>query len=200
MLLVLILVPVPAVAQRWLMGWVQVGHTLHIGRNTPLRSQPTPRFPMSDIATLTAQLQELQKAFAESVTTITTAIAQLEKEQIQQKKEEELESFHEYLVTVVSETVGDSTFAKLAVGRLNQIRRNPQLSYHHLVTIYREIDENDVTKRVAMLTLSKIYRYKFSRIKDAKLRSEIKYATKCPHCGVMAQRMVDRLKQDGVMV
>jgi hypothetical protein len=155
---------------------------------------------MSDIATLTAQLQELQKAFAESVTTITTAIAQLEKDQIKQKKEEELESFHEYLVNVVSETVGDSTFAKLAVGRLNQIRRNPSMSYHHLVTIYREIDENDVTKRQAMLTLSKIYRYKFSRIKDAKLRSEIKYATKCPHCGTMAQRLVDRLKQDGVMV
>lgn len=155
---------------------------------------------MSDIATLTAQLQELQKSFADSVTTITTAIAQLEKEQIKQKKEEELESFHEYLVTVVSDAVGDTAFAKLAVGRLNQIRRNPSMSYHHLVTIYREIDENDVTKRVAMLTLSKIYRYKFSRIKDGKLRSEIKYATKCPHCGMMAQRLVDRLKQDGVMI
>lgn len=155
---------------------------------------------MSDIATLTAQLQELQKTFVESVSTITSAIKELEKEQVKKKEEEELVSFHEYLVEVVSETVGDSAFAKLAVSRLNQIRRNPQLSYHHLVTIYREIDENDVTKRQAMLTLSKIYRYKFSRIKDAKLRSEIKYATKCPHCGIMAARLVDRMKQDGVMV
>ena len=155
---------------------------------------------MSDIATLTTQIQELQKAFLESVATLNTAIAQLEKEQIEQKKEEELVSFHEYLVEVVTDAVGDSVFAKLAVGRLNQIRRNPQMSYHNLVTIYREIDENDVTKRQAMLTLSKVYRYKFSRIKDAKLRSEIKYATKCPHCGMMAQRLVDRMKQDGVMV
>jgi hypothetical protein len=159
---------------------------------------------MSDLATLTANLNELQQQFMSSFREITSQIENIKKEEEKKEKadkeEKELISFHEYLVEVVTDSIGDSGFAKLAVGRLNQIRRNPQMSYHHLVTIYREIDENDVTKRQAMLTLSKIYRYKFSRIKDSKLRSEIKYATKCPHCGTMASRLVDRMKQDGVMI
>lgn len=155
---------------------------------------------MSDLATLTANLNELQQQFMSSFREITSQIENIKKKEKADKEEKELISFHEYLVEVVTDSIGDSGFAKLAVGRLNQIRRNPQMSYHHLVTIYREIDENDVTKRQAMLTLSKIYRYKFSRIKDSKLRSEIKYATKCPHCGTMASRLVDRMKQDGVMI
>jgi hypothetical protein len=158
---------------------------------------------MSDLQTLTANLNELQQQFMQSFREITSQIETIKKEdekKEQQKKEEEIIAFHDYLIEVVSETTGDAVFAKLAVSRLNQIRRNPSLSYHHLVTIYREIDENDVTKRQAMLTLSKVYRYKFARVKDHKIKSEIKYATKCPHCGAMASRLVDRLRQDGVPV
>jgi len=189
------------VAQGWLICPVLPGHTVPIGQTDPI--PPKPR-TMSDLQTLTANLNELQKQFVESFREITSQIESIKKEdeqkEQQQKKEEELIAFHDYLIDVVTETTGDAVFAKLAVSRLNQIRRNPTLSYHNLVTIYREIDENDITKRQAMLTLSKVYRYKFARVKDHRIKSEIKYATKCPHCGAMASRLVDRLRQDGVAI
>ena len=111
-----------------------------------------------------------------------------------------MEEFHNYLVDVVTEATGDSAFAKLAVGTLNRIRITPQMTYQSLVAIYRDIDEDDIIKRQTMLTLSKVYRYKFSRIKDSKIKSEIKYSVKCPHCGEMAKKLVDRLREDGIHI
>lgn len=161
----------------------------------------------ANLSTLSEQILNIEKMFSEMVAVINSTkdqISTLQKEQIAQqyiqKKESEMAEFHNYLVDVVTEATGDSAFANLAVSMLNRIRTTPQMSYQSLVCIYREIDEDDIVKRQAMLTLSKVYRYKFSRIKDSKIKSEIKYATKCPHCGEMAQKLVNRLRQDGIHI
>lgn len=161
----------------------------------------------TNLNTLSEQILNIEKMFSEMVAVINSTkeqISTIQKEQIAQqyiqKKESEMEEFHNYLVDVVTEATGDSSFSKLAVGMLNRIRTTPQMTYQSLVSIYRDIDEDDIVKRQTMLTLSKVYRYKFSRIKDSKIKSEIKYATKCPHCGEMAQKLVNRLREDGIHI
>ena len=162
---------------------------------------------MTNLSTLSEQILNIEKMFSEMVSVINSTkeqISSLQKEEIAKqyiaKKESEMEEFHNYLVDVLTEATGDSAFSKLAVGMLNRIRTTPQMTYQSLVSIYRDIDEDDIIKRQAMLTLSKVYRYKFARIKDTKIKSEIKYATKCPHCGVMAQKLVNRLREDGIHI
>jgi hypothetical protein len=161
----------------------------------------------TNLNTLSEQILNIEKMFSEMVAVINSTkeqISTIQKEQIAQqyiqKKESEMEEFHNYLVDVVTEATGDIAFSKLAVGMLNRIRTTPQMTYQSLVCIYRDIDENDIVKRQAMLTLSKVYRYKFSHVKDSKIKSEIKYATKCPHCGEMAQKLVNRLRADGIHI
>jgi len=161
----------------------------------------------ANLNTLSEQILNIEKMFSEMVAVINSTkdqISTLQKEQIAQqyvqKKETEMEEFHNYLVDVVTEATGDSAFANLAVSMLNRIRTTPQMTYQSLVSIYRDIDEDDIIKRQTMLTLSKVYRYKFSRIKDSKIKSEIKYSVKCPHCGEMAKKLVDRLREDGIHI
>lgn len=162
---------------------------------------------MTDLNVLSQQVLNLEKMMLDIVSVISSTkdqISALKKEEIAQqyiaKKETEMEEFHNYLVDVVTEATNDAAFAKLAVGTLNRIRTTPQMTYQSLVAIYRDIDEDDIIKRQTMLTLSKVYRYKFSRIKDSKIKSEIKYSVKCPHCGEMAKKLVDRLREDGIHI
>jgi len=68
------------------------------------------------------------------------------------------------------------------------------------VAAYRWVG-NDIEKRQLLKTVSAIYRYKFAPREytnsyQYSLKSDIKYATICPHCGKIAKTLVERLKEE----
>ena len=78
-------------AQSRLIYPVLLGHSVPIGQTDPIPPQPR---TMSDLATLTANLNELQQQFIQSFREITSQIESIkkdeEKKEQQQKKEEEI--------------------------------------------------------------------------------------------------------------
>jgi len=104
--------------------------------------------------------------------------------------------FNLFMVLTLTETFGKETSHEI-VSLLDECRQMGD--YHYFVGAYQLIDRNNVEHRQLLLTASKVYRYKFgSGSNQNSLKSEIKYATMCPHCGSLASKMVDRLKAEGL--
>jgi hypothetical protein len=88
-----------------------------------------------------------------------------------------------------SKTIVDKLIRCLAIG-----------DFRYLIPVYKMIN-GDLGKRQLLKTVSAVYRYKFGgyrRCDQYTLRSEIKYASACPHCGALASVLVDRLKAEGL--
>ena len=111
----------------------------------------------------------------------------------------ELAPFHDFLTVELTPYFGSAgaTFivSKLKLGRdCNDFR--------YLIPAYRLV-KGDIEKRQLLKTISAVYRYKFGGYKNPEkysLRSEIKYAKVCDHCGKLAQTLVNRLIAEGLWV
>jgi hypothetical protein len=111
----------------------------------------------------------------------------------------ELAPFHAFLTVELTPYFGakESSFivSKLKLGReCNDFR--------YLITAYKLV-AGDLQKRQLLKTVSAIYRYKFgiyNKYERSSIRSEIKYAKACDHCGKLAQTLVNRLIAEGLWV
>lgn len=178
------------------------GHHSHIG--APLPPLHFSKHMTSQVDTLLQKIETLTEGFYHTVNSLT-----LLKDEVKELQEEndnlnkkivkqaagiEVQSFHDFLIEIFAEVTGDGDFAKRAVLLLNECRTQPTMTYHSLNILYREIDENDVMKRNAMSSLSKVYRFVFGNSsRQADLRSEVKYLIKCPHCGSMAKAIIEKV-------
>jgi hypothetical protein len=111
---------------------------------------------------------------------------------------EELQPFVDFLTKELSVHFSESD-AKVIVSTLEKIRRCTFPDYRDFSFLYRQVNDTEVEKRQLMLTVSAVWRYKFgSGSSKYQLKSIIKYASACPHCGRFASSMMDRLKKEGL--
>lgn len=110
----------------------------------------------------------------------------------------ELVPFNELVLAELSPQLGDE-IAKKVVGLLEYCRKG-YADFSPFVAAYRWVD-GDIEKRQLLKTVSAIYRFKFGHNRASNyysLKSEIKYATICPHCGRIANALVQRLVKEGL--
>lgn len=111
---------------------------------------------------------------------------------------EELQPFVDFITKELAQHFSESD-AKVIVSTLEKIRRSSYPDYRDFCFLYRQVNDTEVEKRQLMLTVSAVWRYKFgSGSSKYQLRSIIKYASACPHCGRFASSMMDRLKAEGL--
>lgn len=109
----------------------------------------------------------------------------------------ELAPFNAFLMVELTPYFGGAG-AKAIVERLRRCRAIGDFRY--LIPTYK-MAAGDLTKRQLLKTVSAVYRYKFGGYKTQDqyaLRSEIKYASACPHCGALANVLVQRLIAEGL--
>lgn len=112
----------------------------------------------------------------------------------------ELVPFKDVVLAELSPHLGHK-LSKRVVDLLEYCRKG-YTDFGPFVAAYRWVG-NDIQKRQLLKTVSAIYRYKFTPKEytnsyQYSLRSEIKYATICPHCGSIASALVERLKQENL--
>jgi hypothetical protein len=110
---------------------------------------------------------------------------------------QELAPFNAFLMVELTPYFGGAG-AKIIVEKLRRCRAIGDFRY--LIPVYKMV-KGDLTKRQLLKTVSAVYRYKFGGYKTPDqyaLRSEIKYASACPHCGALANLLVQRLISEGL--
>lgn len=149
----------------------------------------------TDLQAITAQLATV----AESLSTLQEALQQLQ-EQAQAIPTNHLAPFSAFLMVELTPYF-TGTQAKMIVDRLN--RCNAIKDYRFFGPMYKLAGE-DLQKRELLKLVSAIHRYKFIYSKHHNspnkysLKSEIKYAKACPHCGALAAVLYDRLVKEGL--
>lgn len=122
------------------------------------------------------------------------------KEPVSSIEEDDLLPFNEFAIKELAKHLGDD-LAKQAVTKLEKCAKSYFPDFRNFVGMYSKVDGN-IEKRQLLKTLSAVYRFKFGRYMNdsAKysLKSEIKYATICPHCGAIANAFVTRLQKEGL--
>lgn len=180
-------------------------HSMFIGGETtppdPTTNTDIPMSNANSIAALTAALEELQSNVTQSFQTLSAAIVQLQNQQNQQPipaaHSDELAPFHAWLQVELTPFFGAKD-AKFIVEKLNRSRAIGD--FHYFIPAYK-LAEGDVMKYELLITISAVYRYKFGGFRStakSSLRSKIKRATDCPHCGILAQSLVNRLISEGL--
>jgi hypothetical protein len=148
------------------------------------------------IETLTAQLQQLQDNFLQSVETINAAINEIQEEQ--KKNEDILAPFSAFLTVELTPYFGASG-ATLIVDKLKRCRAIAD--YRYFIPVYKIAGE-DLKKRQLLKLVSAVHRYKFGGYKTPEkysLKSEIKYAKACDDCGKLANTLYTRLQKEGLI-
>jgi hypothetical protein len=147
------------------------------------------------IETLTAQLQQLQDSFLKSVETISEALNEIQEDQ--KKKADQLAPFNAFLMVELTPYFGGKE-SKVIVDKLAKCREIKD--YRFFIPIYKMAGE-DLKKRQLLKLVSAVHRYKFGGYKTTDkyaLKSEIKYAKACDHCGKLANTLYNRLVNEGL--
>lgn len=150
----------------------------------------------TDLQQITAQLATV----AESLTTLQEALALLQAQQAAKPNTNALAPFSAFLMVELTPYFGGAG-AKTIVDRLN--RCNAIKDYRFFIPIYKLAGE-DLEKRQLLTLVSSVHRYKFIYSKHHNspnkysLKSKIKYAKACPHCGALAAVLYDRLVAEGM--
>jgi len=150
----------------------------------------------TDLQQITAQLATV----AESLTTLQEALALLQAQQAAKPNINALAPFSAFLMVELTPYFGGAG-AKTIVDRLN--RCNAIKDYRFFIPTYKLAGE-DLDKRQLLKIVSAVHRYKFIYSKHHNtpqkysLKSEIKYAKACPHCGALAAVLYDRLVKEGL--
>jgi hypothetical protein len=148
---------------------------------------------MQDLQTITTALSTLET----SIKTLFDAVEELKTQQVTVSTTDELAPFSAFLMVELTPYFGGKG-AKYIVDRLNRCRLIKD--YRFFIPAYKLV-EDDLEKRQLLKTVSAVYRYKFGGFRNPEkysLRSEIKYAKACPHCGKLAQVLVNRLIAEGL--
>ena len=176
-------------------------HTVLIGRNT----DPTPTQPNQIMQTVTITNNGNTIALNGSYTEIANFLLNLSQATVQpapvvNNEPAELLPFNEVVLAELIPHLGDQ-LAKRVVNLLEYCRKGYS-DFGPFVAAYRWVGD-DIEKRQLLKTVSAIYRYKFAprdytNSYQYSLKSVIKYATICPHCGKIASTLVERLKQENL--
>ncbi len=114
--------------------------------------------------------------------------------------DEELLPFNKFAIKELIPHLGEELATQI-VEKLEKCAKSYYPDFRNFIGMYNKVAGN-IEKRQLLKTLSAIYRYKFGRYMNdsAKysLKSEIKYATVCPHCGAIANAFVLRLTKEGL--
>jgi len=163
----------------------------------PPLHNPPPR-PMTTIQVVIngnqvqGQIDEIAKILSMVSDTITKPVSST--------LDEELLPFNEFSIRELTPHLGVQ-LATQAVEKLEKCAKSYYPDFRNFIGMYSKVDGN-IEKRQLLKTLSAIYRFKFGRYmnESAKysLKSEIKYATICPHCGAIANAFVVRLTKEGL--
>ena len=150
----------------------------------------------TDLQAITAQLATV----AASLNTLQEALALLQEQQASIPTNNALAPFSAFLMVELTPYFGGAG-AKAIVDRLN--RCNAIKDYRFFVPLYKLAGE-DIEKRQLLTLVSSVHRYKFIYSKHHNspnkysLKSKIKYAKACPHCGALASVLYDRLVKEGL--
>lgn len=148
----------------------------------------------TSISDLTAALETI----TDSIATLKVAVEQIQQQQkVAAPVTDELAPFHAWLIVELTPYFGGKE-SKEIVDRLNRSRAIADFRY--FIPMYKMAADN-LEKRQLMKTVSAVYRYKFGGFRNPEkysLLSEIKYAKACPHCGALAQTLVNRLMAEGL--
>ena len=143
----------------------------------------------TDVAALQIQLQEVLA----TVSSIENQIKTLT----------EAEEFDVFMLNEMTPIFGEKTSRNII--KVLQKCRTEDHNYHHFSPVYQwtavkgKNDDEKLENRQLLKLISATYRVKYSRNKPLvySLRSEIKYAKACPHCGKLASTFYDRLVKEG---
>ena len=139
-----------------------------------------------------AVLESFEQLFATLKAQVNTTPAM-----VANNEPQELAPFNAFLMVELTPYFGGAG-AKMIVDKLRRCRAIGDFRY--LIPVYK-MAAGDLTKRQLLKTVSAVYRYKFGGYKTPdqySLRSEIKYASACPHCGALANVLVHRLTAEGL--
>lgn len=114
--------------------------------------------------------------------------------------EEELLPFNQFAIKELTPHLGEE-LATQVIGKLEKCAKSYFPDFRNFIGMYHKVAGN-IEHRQLLKTLSAVYRFKFGKYtsESAKysLKSEIKYATICPHCGAVANAFVVRLTKEGL--
>lgn len=114
--------------------------------------------------------------------------------------EEELLPFNKFAIRELTVHLGEE-LATQVINKLEKCAKSYFPDFRNFIGMYQKVAGN-IEHRQLLKTISAVYRFKFGRYTNdaAKyaLKSEIKYATICPHCGAVANAFVIRLQQEGL--
>ena len=163
---------------------------MFIGGTHPT-TPPKPTMPAinSDVAALQIQLKEV----LETVSNIESQIKTLT----------EAEEFDVFMLNEMTPIFGEKTSRNIL--KVLQKCRTEDHNYHHFSPVYQwaavkgQSDDEKLENRQLLKLISATYRVKYAGKGDSQvysLRSEIKYAKACPHCGKVASAFYDRLVKE----
>ena len=115
--------------------------------------------------------------------------------------EEEILPFNTFTVKELTPHFGEE-LATQVVNKLEKCARQYYPDFRNIIGIYKKCAT--IEQRQLLRTVSAVYRLKFGKYVNkmqaqSSLRSFIKYATICPHCGATANAFVLRLTKEGWM-
>ena len=159
---------------------------------TQLSHLPKPIMPATttDVAALQTQLQEV-------LATVSNIESQI-------KTLTEAEEFDVFMLNEMTPIFGEKTSRNII--KVLQKCRTEDHNYHHFAPVYQwaavkgQSDDEKLENRQLLKLISATYRVKYARNACGNvysLRSEIKYAKACPHCGKVASAFYDRLVKEG---
>jgi len=115
--------------------------------------------------------------------------------------EEELLPFNTFTVKELTPHFGEQLSQEI-VETFEKCARRYFPDFRNIIGIYKKCAT--IEQRQLLKTVSAVYRLKFGKYVNkmqaqSSLRSFIKYATICPHCGATANAFVMRLTKEGLM-
>jgi len=137
----------------------------------------------------------------DEIATILSMVSNTMAQPIPNTLKEELLPFNQFAIQELTPYLGQELSEKI-INKLEKCANSNYPDFRYFIGMYRELADN-IEHRQLVKTLSAIYRFKFGRYmypESAKcaLKSEIKYATICPHCGKIANALVQRLVKEGL--
>lgn len=166
----------------------RTGHTVHHHINQMSTIQLT--INGNQIQGEVDQIVEILSKISNTVTT--PIVPTIEEEP------EDLLPFNEFTIKMIAPIYGDQ-LAQQIVDKLEECRTHFS-GFNHFKGMYLKC--SGIEQRQLMKTVSAVYRYKFAKFhreeSKSSLKSQIKWDTKCPHCGAFANAFVLRLIQEGL--
>jgi len=156
----------------------------------------------SDMSTATAIINgNTVEADLETIAKILGMVSNTMTETVTETIEEEILPFNTFTVKELTPHFGQQLSQEI-VETFEKCARRYFPDFRNIIGIYKKCAT--IEQRQLLKTVSAVYRLKFGKYVNkmqaqSSLRSFIKYATICPHCGATANAFVIRLTKEGLM-